>query len=78
MKAYQRHTGLTLFSGEQRHEGLAHAPRSVSLQGGNRHLYTKLGARIHNRIGGSQDATTKLYTKTSFEFTSQRSTKNMM
>jgi hypothetical protein len=31
-KAYQRHKGLTLFSGEQRHEGLAHAPLSGCLK----------------------------------------------
>ena len=31
-KANQRHKGLTLFSGEQRHEGLAHAPLSGCLK----------------------------------------------
>jgi hypothetical protein len=51
----QRHKGLTLFSGVSlRHKGLAHSSTKGFLKT-EPGLYTKLGARIHNLIGGSQE-----------------------
>ena len=50
----QRHKGLTLFSGVSlRHQGLAHSSTKGFLKA-EPGLYTNLGARIHNLIGGSQ------------------------
>jgi hypothetical protein len=51
----QRHKGLTLLSGVTlRHKGLAHSSTKgfLKVEPG---LYTKLGARIHNLIGDSQE-----------------------
>jgi hypothetical protein len=44
---------LTLFSGEQATK-VSSAPLSGALEGGNRDLYTKVWAELHNLIGGSQ------------------------
>jgi len=55
----QCHKGLTLFSSEPRHKRPSSPSTIGILQGGNRSLYNKLGARIHNLIGGSQVTTTK-------------------
>jgi hypothetical protein len=51
----QRYKGLTLFSGVSlRHKGLAHSSTKGFLKA-EPSLYTNLGARIHNLIGGSKD-----------------------
>jgi hypothetical protein len=60
---------LTLFSGEQATEASSF-PLSGGIGGTDRNPYTEVGAQLHNSIGGSQQETTKLLHRGSFEVTS--------
>ena len=57
------HEGLTLFSGNPRHEGLGYSSTMGIPWGRNQGLYRVREARIHNWIGGSRDELPKLLHK---------------
>jgi hypothetical protein len=53
---------LTLFSGEQTMEASSF-PLSGGIGGTDRKPYTKVGAQLHNSIGGSQQEPRSFYTE---------------
>ena len=56
----EHHEGLTLFSGNHRHEGLGYPSNIGDSFAAGISLYMVLGAHIHNSIGGSQAVTTQV------------------
>ena len=64
----ERHKGLTLFSGDHRHEGLGQGSTKGNPLRQETGLYKILGAHFHNWIGGSQAVTTQI---TSYQWSKQ-------